>query len=120
MATTRERSGHRSQSDWQLSHSHETKRRSTGHGAKKPFDPQRPERKRVPDDTFSHELSHPKRVPWLPAYGMMSATSIPVSCDGVKTHICMDDSIAFSGRRVTSYGGGRSTLDFSLLHGTQS
>ena len=25
--------------------------------------------------------------------------SIPVSCDGVKTHVFMDDSIAFSGKR---------------------
>ena len=28
---------------------------------------------------------------------MMSATSIPVSCDGVKTHVFMDDSIALRG-----------------------
>jgi hypothetical protein len=27
----------------------------------------------------------------LPAYGMMWATSIPVSCVGVKTHVFMDD-----------------------------
>ena len=25
------------------------------------------------------------------------ATSIPVSCDGVKTHVFMDDAIGFSG-----------------------
>jgi hypothetical protein len=69
------------------------KRRSTGQGAKKPLNHQRPERKWVPDDTFSHELSRPKRVSWLPAYGMMSATSIPVLCEGVKTPVIMDDSI---------------------------
>jgi hypothetical protein len=28
-------------------------------------------KKWVPDDTFSHELSRPKRVLWLPAYGTM-------------------------------------------------
>jgi len=28
------------------------------------------------------------------------AMSIPVSCDGVKTHVFMDDSIAFSGKSV--------------------
>ena len=31
-----------------------------------------------------HELSRPQRVSWLPVYGMMEATSIPVSCGGVK------------------------------------
>ena len=37
------------------------------------------------------------------------ATSIPVSCDGVKTHVFMDDSIAFLRKyrfRLFSYGGG--------------
>jgi hypothetical protein len=55
------------------------KRRSTGQGAKKPLNHQRPEKRSVPDGTCGHELSRPKRVSWLPAYGMMSATSIPVS-----------------------------------------
>ena len=30
---------------------------------------------------------------WLPAYGMMAAMSIPVSCVGVKTHVFMDDLV---------------------------
>ena len=38
---------------------------------KDPLDPQRPEKKWVPDGTCGHELSRPKRVSWLPAYGMM-------------------------------------------------
>ena len=46
-----------------------------------------------PDDAFGHELSRPKRVSWLPAYGMMWATSIPVSYGGVKTHVFMDDLV---------------------------
>jgi hypothetical protein len=57
-------------------------------------------KKWVPDDTFGHELSRPKRVSWLPAYGMRSATSIPVSCDGVKTYVFMDDSIGLSGGQM--------------------
>ena len=67
------------------------KRHSTGWDANKPLDPQRPEKKWVPDGTSGHELSRPKRVSWLPAYGMMSAMSIPVSCVGVKTHVFMTD-----------------------------
>jgi hypothetical protein len=69
------------------------KRRSTGPGAKKSVDPQRPEKKWVPDGASGHELSRPKRVSWLPAYGMMWATSIPVSCGGVKMHVFMDDLV---------------------------
>src|ERR687886_952632 len=69
------------------------KRRSTGQGAKKPLDPQRPEKTWVPAGASDHELSRPKRVSWLPAYGMMSAMSIPVSCVGVKTHVFMDDLV---------------------------
>src|SRR5262245_38755541 len=67
------------------------KRRSTGPGAKKPLAPQQPEKTWVPAGTSGHELSRPKRVSWLPAYGMMSAMSIPVSCVGVKTHVFMND-----------------------------
>src|ERR687886_1292054 len=67
------------------------KRRSTGQGAKKPLDPQGHEKTWVPAGASGHELSRPKRVSWLPASGMMSATSIPVSCVGVKTHFFMDD-----------------------------
>ena len=69
------------------------KRRSTGQGAKKPFDPQRPEKTWAPSGASGHELSRPKRVSWLPAYGMMSAMSIPVSCVGVKTHVFMNDLV---------------------------
>ena len=69
------------------------KRRSPGQGATKPLDPQRPEKKWVPDGTNGHELSRPKRVSWRPAYGRMSAMSIPVSCVGVKTHVCMNDLV---------------------------
>jgi hypothetical protein len=69
------------------------KRRSTGQGAKKPLDPQRPEKTWLPDGASGHALSRPKRVSWLPAYGMMWATSIPVSCAGVKTQVCMDDLV---------------------------
>jgi hypothetical protein len=69
------------------------KRRSTGQGAKKPLDPQRPEKTWAPAGASGHELSRPKRVSWLPAYGMMSAMSIPVSCVGVKTHVFMDDLV---------------------------
>jgi len=69
------------------------KRRSTGQGAKKPLDPQRPEKTWVPAGASGHELSRPKRVSWLPAYGMMSAMSIPVSCVGVKTHVFMNDLV---------------------------
>ena len=47
----------------------------------------------APDDTCGHELSRPKRVSWLPAYGVMSGTSIPVSCVGVKTHVFMNDLV---------------------------
>jgi Homeodomain-like domain len=36
-----------------------------------PLDQQRPEKKWVPDGAFGHEPSRPKRVSWLPAYGMM-------------------------------------------------
>src|SRR5215813_15321887 len=57
-------------------------------------------KKWVPDGTCGHELARPKRVSWLPAYGRMSATSIHVSCEGVKTHVFMDDSIGL-------HGGGR-------------
>jgi hypothetical protein len=67
------------------------KRCSTGRGAKKPLDPQRPEKTWVPDGAGGHELSRPKRVSWLPAYGRIWATSIPVSCVGVKTHVFMND-----------------------------
>src|SRR5215470_7951169 len=49
-------------------------------------------KKWVPDGAFGHELSRPKRVSWLPAYGMMYATSIPVSSGGVKTNVFMNDS----------------------------
>src|SRR4051812_30571407 len=72
------------------------KRRSTGQGAKKPLDPQRPEKTWVPAGASGHELSRPKRVSWLPAYGMMSAMSIPVSCVGVKTHVFMNDLVVKS------------------------
>jgi hypothetical protein len=48
-------------------------------------------KKMVSEDICGHELSRPKRVSWLPAYGVMSATRTPVSCDGVKTHVFMDD-----------------------------
>ncbi len=72
------------------------KRRSTGQGAKRPLDPQRPEKKWVPDGAGGHELSRPKRVSWLPAYGMLWATSIPVSSVGVKTHVCMNDLVVGS------------------------
>jgi hypothetical protein len=68
-------------------------RRSTGQGAKKPLDPQRPKKTWVPAGASGHELSRPKRVSWLPAYGMMSAMSIPVSCVGVKTHVFMNDLV---------------------------
>ena len=69
------------------------KRRSTGQGAKRPLDPQRPEKKWVPDGAGGHELSRPKRVSWLPASGRLWATSIPVSSVGVKTHVCMNDLV---------------------------
>jgi len=52
------------------------------------------------DGTFGHELSRPKRVSWLPASGRLWATSIPVSSVGVKTYVCMNDSIGFSGWEV--------------------
>src|SRR5215831_19094413 len=58
---------------------------------KRPLDLQRPEKTWVPAGASSHKLSRPKRVSWLPVYGMMSAMSIPVSCVGVKTHVFMDD-----------------------------
>ena len=47
----------------------------------------------IPEGTCGHELSRPKRVSWLPVYGMLSATSIPVACGGVKTHVFMDDEV---------------------------
>jgi len=47
-----------------------------------------------PGEHLRHEFSHPKRVSWLPAYGGMLATSLPVACAGVKTHVFMDDSTA--------------------------
>src|SRR5215471_17887270 len=60
---------------------------------KNPLDPQRPEKIWVPAGASDHELSRPKRVSWLPAYGMMAAMSIPVSCVGVKTHVFMNDLV---------------------------
>src|SRR5215831_19350954 len=60
---------------------------------KNPLDPQRPEKIWVPAGASGHELSRPKRVSWLPAYGMMAAMSIPVSCVGVKTHVFMNDLV---------------------------
>jgi hypothetical protein len=89
------------------------KRRSTGPGAKKPFDPQRPEKTRVPAGASGHELSRPKRVPWRPAYGMMSAMSIPVSCVGVKTHVFMNDLVVAQETLAVECS---SRLDFLLLH----
>src|SRR5262249_20262760 len=72
------------------------KRRSTGQGAKNPLDPQRPEKGSV--------LWHLRPRAFAPQASVMTssvqddvATSIPVSCDGVKTHVFMDDSIEFSG-----------------------
>jgi len=56
-----------------------------------------------PDGALGRELSRPKRVSWLPAYVMMWAMSLPVSCGGVKTHVFMDDSYAY---RLFSCGGG--------------
>src|SRR5262245_35506086 len=69
------------------------KRRSTGQRTKKPLDPQRTKKTWVPAGASGHELSRPKRVSWLPAYGRMSAMSIPVSCVGVKTHVFMNDLV---------------------------
>src|SRR5215831_14780114 len=60
---------------------------------KRPLDLQRPEKTWVPAGASSHKLSRPKRVSWLPVYGMMSAMSIPVSCVGVKTHVFMNDLV---------------------------
>src|SRR5262244_4045990 len=88
------------------------KRRSTGQGAKKPLDPQRPEKTWVPAGASGHELSRPKRVSWLQAYGMMSAMSIPVSCVGVKTHVFMNDEVVTRG---VSAGRGNVMLDFLHL-----
>ena len=72
------------------------KRRSTGQGAKSSLDPQRPEKRWV--------LRHLRPRAFAPQASVMAsseqddvATIIPVSCDGVKTHVFMDDSIAFSG-----------------------
>src|SRR4029450_1372757 len=93
------------------------KRCSTGPGAKKPLDPQRPEKKWVPDSASGHELSRPKRVSWLPAYGMMWATSIPVSCGGVKTHVFMDDLVVDGSPHMVRAAH---PLDFPLIHDTQS
>jgi hypothetical protein len=45
------------------------------------------------DGPYGHELSRPKRVSWLPAYGMVEDTSIPVSCGGVKMHVFMDEEV---------------------------
>jgi hypothetical protein len=89
------------------------KRRSTGQGAKKSLNPQRPEKKWVPDGASGHELLRPKRVSWLPAYGMMWATSIPVSCAGVKTHVFMDDLVV---EHWTLDGESSSHRDVLLLH----
>src|SRR5262245_3657087 len=92
------------------------KRRSPGQGAQKPLDHQRPE-KWVPENTGGHEHSRPQQVPWLPAYGVMSATSIPVSCDGVKTHVFMDNSTALRGDmlRLSLYACHVNTLLKSCL-----
>src|SRR5215813_2746523 len=88
------------------------KRRSTGPGAKKPLDPQRPEKTWVPAGTSGHELSRPKRESRLPAYGMMSAMSIPVSCVAVKTHVFMNDEVVNS---AVPAGRGNVTLDLPHL-----
>ena len=87
--------------------------RSTGPGAKKSLDPQRPEKKWVPDGASGHELSRPKRVSWLQAYGRMSAMSIPVSCVGVKTHVFMNDLVVAQEASAVECS---SRLDFLLLH----
>src|SRR6516165_8646175 len=89
------------------------KRRSTGQGAKNPLDPQRPEKIWGPAGASGHELSRPKRVSWLPAYGMMVAMSIPVSCVGVKTHVFMNDLVV---DLWASDGERRSPRDFLFLH----
>ena len=64
------------------------KRRSTGQGAKNSLDPQRPEKRWV--------LRHLRPRAFAPQASVMAsseqddvATSIPVSCDGVKTHVFM-------------------------------
>jgi hypothetical protein len=93
------------------------KRRSTGQGAKKPLDPQRPEKTWAPAGASGHELSRPKRVSWLPAYGMMSAMSIPVSCVGVKTHVFMDDLVV---AHWTSDVESTAPLAFLLRHGLRT
>ena len=75
--------------------SYETKTPLSRPGRQKaPGPSQRPEKTWVPAGASGHELSRPKRVSWLPAYGMMSAMSIPVSCVGVKTHVFMNDLVA--------------------------
>ena len=90
------------------------KRRSTSQGATKPLDPQRPEKTWVPAGASGHELLRPKRVSWRPAYGMMSAMSIPVSCVGVKTHVFMDDLVV---AHWPSEVESTAPLDFLLRHG---
>jgi hypothetical protein len=89
------------------------KRRSTGRGAKKSLDPQRPEKRWVPDGACGHALSRPKRVSWLPAYGRIWAMSIPVSCGGVKTHVFMNDLVV---AQEASDVESSSRLDFLFLH----
>src|SRR6267378_688764 len=78
------------------------KRRSTGQGAKSSLDPQRPEKRWV--------LRHLRPRAFAPQASVMAsseqddvATIIPVSCDGVKTHVIMDDSIECSGGAPTRF-----------------
>src|SRR5262249_17236889 len=80
---------------------------------KNPLDPQRPEKIWVPAGASGHELSRPKRVSWLPAYGMMAAMSIPVSCVGVKTHVFMNDLVV---DQWTWDGASTSHRDFLFLY----
>ena len=41
----------------------------------------------VSEGAFRRELSRPKRVSWLPAFGMTDVTILPVSSGGVKTNV---------------------------------
>ena len=76
------------------------KRRSTGQSTKRPLDHQRPE-KMEPGWHLRPRAFAPQASVMTAGVRDDAAMSIPVSCDGVKTHVFMDDSIGFSGRPMT-------------------
>src|SRR4029450_4925609 len=85
------------------------KRRSPGRGAKEPLDHQRPEKKMAPAWPLRPRAFAPQASVMASGVREDVATSIPVSCDGVKANAFLDDSTGFLRKcpsRLFSCGGG--------------